>query len=131
MRELKGKIHPDVKVTTNVFKVKLGDKEFTKSKIHISVPAEQHLSKVNIVAIIPKEIAETAEAPDFSEMPLVLEADPVVKWAFKNIPQNQHKDYTFTVDGDAQNFETIAVASAKKPSWLARLIMFFIGKTKS
>jgi len=130
-KELKGKIHPDVVVKTHVYKIKIGDKEITKSKIHISILADEALSKINIVALIPKEIASTASFADFSEQPIVLKDDPVVKWAFKNIPQDQHKDYTFTVDGDAQNFDTIAVAAAKKPSWLARFIAWIISKLKS
>lgn len=124
--ELKGKISPDVIVTTHVYKIKKGDKEITKSKIHISVPAAEPLSKVSVVAIIPKEIAKSAKMIEFSEPPTILQDDPVVKWAFKNIPQNQHKDYTLTVDGDAQNFDTIAVAAAKKPSWLARFIAYIV-----
>jgi len=128
--ELKGNVHPEVNVDTRVFKVRKGGKEITKSKVHISVPAERDLKDVNLVVYIPKEIANSTSAIRFSEKPVILQDDPVVKWAFKNIPQDQHKDYTFTVDGDAQNFDTIAVAAAKKPGFLAKVIAWFVKKLR-
>ncbi|MBW3003524.1 hypothetical protein KY337_03100 [Candidatus Woesearchaeota archaeon] len=122
LKLLKGKLHPDVVVTTKVYEVSNGDNVIDKSKVTYSVTADEELFDVEVLVVVPKDIAGDVKELVFSEMPEVIEKDPVIKWAFKNIPQGQTKDYAFTVSKDVQNFDTLAVAAADNPSWLTRLI---------
>ena len=123
LKKIKGKKNPDVIVTKNVYEVSKGQSSIDKSKLIFSIKAqEESLSNINLLLVIPKTVAKDINALDFSEEPEIIEKDPVIKWAFKNIPQGQTKDYAYTVSQDVQNFETLAVASADRPSWVARLI---------
>ena len=73
-------------------------------------------------------MARNASDISFSEMPEIVQEDPVVKWAFMNIPQGQIKDYSYVVDSDAANFDTLAAATAEKPSFLFRVIAWVLSK---
>ena len=77
-------------------------------------------------AVEPHEIAQHVNDVIFSDDPEVLQEDPVVKWAFTHVPQDQAKDYTFTVDKDIENFDTLAAASAEKPSLLYRMLKWIL-----
>ena len=127
-QEIEGSITPSIALTSKTYKVTSGSKDLIKSKLHISVLAPHHegISQVGTVALIPKEIASTASELTFAEQPTILERDPVVKWAFKNIPQDQAKDYTFTVDKNVQDFEVLAAASAERPSLMFRFIKWLL-----
>lgn len=130
LAQMSGAFTPLVTTSKNVYTVEHGGKSITKSKVVISVPAEDRtISNVDLVAVIPKEAASDVSELSFSEEPEILEADPVVKWAFQNIPQGQIKDYSYTVNADAHNFETLAAATAEKPSLLYRFIMWVLSKT--
>ena len=128
--ELSGPLMPQVAMTLKTYTVTAGDKKVTKSKITVSVSSNLNggISRVGTVAFIPKEIAQVSDEIDFGQRPAIVDPDPVVKWAFKNIPQDQVKDYTFTVNKDVQNFEILAGATAEKPSLMFRIIKWIIEK---
>ncbi|MEA3430606.1 MAG: hypothetical protein U9R08_05010 [Nanoarchaeota archaeon] len=128
LRQIKGKRHPDVKVVKNIYEVINDDKSIDKSKLTYSVTAEEeNINGLELLLVVPKDIAKNVKMLDFSEEPEVIEEDPVIKWAFKNIPQGQTKDYSFTVSKDVQNFDTLAAAAADSPSWLSKLIKKIVG----
>lgn len=126
--ELDGPITPLVTLTAKTYLVSAGENQITKSKITASVfsPENEGISKVSTVVLIPKEVAKTAADVDFGQTPTIIDPDPVVKWAFKNIPQDQAKDYTFTLNQDVQNFEVLASATAERPSLMFRIIKWII-----
>lgn len=128
--ELGGPLMPQVTLTQKTYIVTAGDKKITKSKITISVTSNSNggVSRVGTVVFIPKEVAQVADEIGFGQKPAIVDPDPVVKWAFKNIPQDQAKDYTFTVNKDVQNFEILAGATAEKPSLMFRIIKWIIEK---
>lgn len=127
LRKVKGKEHPDVKVIKNIYEVTKQGNSIDKSKVTFSVSAVEKSIGIDLLVVVPKEIARSVKDLDFSEEPEVIEEDPVIKWAFKNVPQGQTKDYAYTVSKDVQNFDTLAVAAAKKPSWVARLVKAIVG----
>ncbi len=121
--ELKDDMPLEVEVTTEVFELEYEGKEITKSKITIEVPAtKETLERGEVLVYIPKEIASSTNNIVFSEQPIIIQDDPVVKWAFQNVPQGETKTYSYTVNGNAQNFKTLAVAAEKQPSFLQRMI---------
>jgi len=126
--ELDGPLMPQVTMIQKTYTVTAGDKTVIKSKVTISVSSsiDGGISRVGTVAYIPKEVASVSDDLDFGQKPTIIDPDPVVKWAFKNIPQDQVKDYTFTVNKDVQNFEILAGATAEKPSLMFRVIKWII-----
>ncbi|MEM3126521.1 MAG: hypothetical protein QW331_00425 [Candidatus Woesearchaeota archaeon] len=134
--ELKDDIPVEVEVTTKVFEIEHEGKEIVKSKITIEVPAtKETLEKGEVLVFIPKEIAQSTDQITFSEKPIILEKDPLVKWEFKDVPQGSTKAYSYVVDGNAQTYKTIAVAAEKKEikvqqesnSLGAMLFLFIVG----
>ncbi|MEK6823138.1 MAG: hypothetical protein AABY13_04880 [Nanoarchaeota archaeon] len=119
------KIDPDVDV--RVFEIVRGDKTITKSKVTLEIPQGTTMGDGSLIVYIPKELAESVDDMEFSEDVDVIDEDPVVKWAFKNIPQEEYREYSFTVDGDAQNFEVVAQAAASKPAVLTRFMLWLVG----
>jgi hypothetical protein len=118
----------DTEVDTRVFEISHGNNSIKKTRVTINIPARFTLSQGGVVLYIPKELAQSADAIIFTDLPdEILENDPVVKWAFSNVPQDQYREYGFTVDGDAQNFDVVAKAAADEPSLLTRLILWIVG----
>lgn len=126
--ELSGAYNPNISVVRSVYSLSYGGKSLIKSKIVLSIPSiDKTMSNLQVVLVVPKEVAKSAGLLDTSEDAEVLKDDPVIKWAFTNIPQGETKDYSYTVNSDVQNFPTVASASATKPSMLFRMIMWIIG----
>ena len=122
--KLSGDENPQLKISAKAFTVSSGGKTITKSKVIVSIPAEQErLKEGEVVVYIPKEVASSADKLDFSEQPEILENDPVIKWSFENVPQGQVKDLAYTVDGDATKSETVAAATAEHPGWFTKLLL--------
>lgn len=128
---LKGDVYPAVEVTVKTFKVFVGDKEIIKSKITLSIKDEVGhklgSSNLQLIVDIPKEVAQTASELGVSELMEIIKEDPVIKWSMKNLPQNHVKDFSFTTDGNAQNFEVLAKAAADKPSMMGRFVAWIVG----
>lgn len=124
----KGSLEPEVEVRKSSFDVRFGDRTITKSKIIVSVPAKDSISLVDSVVIIPKSVAESASLLDFSERPIIIEDDPVIKWQIANIPEAQTKDYAVIADGDVTDTDITAAAAGKKMSWITRLILWIMGR---
>lgn len=117
-----------VEISKNVYEIKYGERSIVKSKIIMSVPSDKNTGEGAVIVEIPKEIAETTDEMIWArEVPEILEEDPVIKWAFKNIPQNEVKDYAFTVDKDVQNFEILAAGAAENPGLLSKLFAWIAG----
>ncbi len=123
-----GDENPDITIIANSYKVEIAGKKITKTKFRISVPAgKERLREGELVLVVPKKEASSSNFINFAEEPEIINPDPVVKWAFKNVPQDQVKDYTYTIDGDIQNFETIAAASAEHTSFITKLFRIIVG----
>lgn len=119
-------VEPEVE--SRVFEIEHDGKTLTKSRIIVNMPAGFTMSKGEMVVYIPKEIASSVDEIVFSDEPdEIIETDPVVKWAFSNVPQDQYREYGMTVNGDAQNFEVVAKAAANKPSLMTRFIVWLLG----
>ena len=133
--KLSGDENPQVKISAKVFDVSASGKTIKKSKVLVSIPAQNDLlTEGNVVVFIPKEVAQSADKLSFSEQPEILQMDPIIKWSFENVPQGQVKDLAYTVDGDATKAieASSAAAAAEHPGWFTKLILKlaqkFIGK---
>jgi hypothetical protein len=126
-KKLKGK-GLDVEVSSQVFEVSTDTDSITKTKFVISVPSnDSTLKKGEVVVEIPKDAAQNLDDINFiTEPDEVVDPDPVVKWAFNNVPQGQYVDYSFTVDGDAQNFDVLAASAADSPSFMSRIVNWIV-----
>lgn len=127
-REVKGKLNPDVRVEKRALRIEYKDSALDQTEFVYSVePPKGGLSSFELVVEIPKEVAKSVKDIDFRVQPdQVIKDDPVVKWMLKNIPQDKVAEYSFTVDGDVQNFDTLAVAAGDRPSVPQRIVNWFL-----
>ena len=134
------KRHYEVRIRTEQFDISKNDAKVDKSRVSLILNAtDDEIEAGELLVVIPKEIAESIDNVTFSEDPEILEDDPVVKWAFKNIPQGEYKEYSYTVDKDVQTFETLVEAITEedveeeteeekpkpKKSFLQKIVEFF------
>ncbi|MBT4935706.1 PKD domain-containing protein, partial [Candidatus Woesearchaeota archaeon] len=69
-----------------------------RSKTYLTFTASEDLSNVNIIEVIPKEVAMYASTITFpNEKPVILEEDPVVHWHFDSIASGETKELSYIV----------------------------------
>lgn len=124
-KEVKGKIKLKPKITVTDYIIEYNGITIEKSKSLIEIPAGLSLSKLNAVVFIPKSVAANAKLLSFSERPIILKEDPVIKWSLSHMKQGDSKQ--FAVVGDVSDENISVAASADKMSWLTKLIMLFVG----
>lgn len=113
-----------------VFEVKektTGKSVFT-SKVTVTFTADRDLKNVDIVEVIPKNIATSVDEIKFlGAQPKILQADPVVQWSFVEVKQGETKDLSYQISKKIEKVETTTIAVAesevvpevpKKPSIL-------------
>jgi len=127
-KEVKGGLNPDVKVEKRALRIEYKNASIDQTEFVYSVePPNGGLSAFELVVEIPKDVANSVKDIDFKVQPdQVIKDDPVVKWMLKNIPQDKVAEYSFTVDGDVQNFDTLAVAAGDRPSVPQRIVNWFL-----
>lgn len=64
------------------------------STVHIQIDPKTTLEKINIIEIIPKDIAYSADEIIFKNEVIILENDPVIMWHLENIDEEQEITYT-------------------------------------
>ncbi|MBI3036456.1 hypothetical protein HYY73_01690 [Candidatus Woesearchaeota archaeon] len=80
-------------------------------KLSVQAPPDKELKNVEVVEVIPKLAASNVNQVTFKgEKPIVLEADPVVKWFFSQISKGQNKDLSYAINKDIRNIGTSTVA---------------------
>jgi len=128
----KKKSRPIVKKSVSIYKVKGQEKSYI-NKIVVSVTSDNGMNSLELVEIIPKSVAESAGLLVFSERPLILESDPIVKWSFNNLPKDETKDFSYTVKTTEPVDETqlTSVAVGKNPGLTARLVRWELEKGMS
>ena len=126
LKQLKGKLIEDVDLDVEHYEVTVDGVTLNKTRFVIASPAQKGKRDMDFLVEIPKSMVSNASDVDFDIEPEILEEDPVVKWAFQNLPQKESVEYGFTVDGDVQNFEDLAVVAAEHQSILQRIINFFL-----
>lgn len=128
VKEVKGALNPDVKVEKRALRIEYGNSSMDQTEFVYSVePPKGGLTSFELVVEIPKDIARSVKDIDFTVQPdRVIKDDPVVKWMLKNIPQDNVAEYSFTVDGDVQNFDTLAVAAGDRPSVPQRIVNWLL-----
>lgn len=84
-------------------------------KLSVTAPADKALKNVEVIEVIPKAVANNINQVTFKgEKPVVLQADPVVKWAFAEVVKGQTKDLSYAVNKDISNLNTNTLAVSKK-----------------
>ncbi len=84
-------------------------------KLSVTAPADKALKNVEVVEVIPKAVASNINQVTFKgEKPVVLQADPVVKWAFAEVLSGQTKDLSYAVSKDIGSLSTNTIAISKK-----------------
>lgn len=80
-------------------------------KLTVTAPSNKDLKNVEVVEVIPKLAASNVDQVTFKgEQPVVLEADPVVKWFFAQVSKGQNKDLSYAISKDIRNIGTSTVA---------------------
>jgi len=120
---------PEVKKSVKVYKITntRNQQSAIRAKIVISLSSGPGMYDLETMEIIPKELAEDASQAHFLENAIVIEADPIVKWNFDYVPDDQEKDYAYVVDKEIESVETTTISRGNKVGWLAKLLSFLIG----
>jgi len=80
---------------------------------------------IEIIEEIPKSVAQNVSQISFSVDPEIIEEDPVVKWAFQNVPQKEEKKYAQTKGVQTFN-ETTANADESLVQKAAKQIIYSV-----
>ncbi|MFH1641638.1 MAG: hypothetical protein ABIC04_01935 [Nanoarchaeota archaeon] len=126
---LKGMKKPTITKNLDVYELstKDGSKAAFQSKIIISLSYGSSLNNLNLIENVPKTVAENAADLVFSEDPVILQADPVVKWNFEHIPEGQTKEYSYTVNKKLEEIESVSVAAGAEPGFFTKIIAKIVG----
>lgn len=65
-----------------------------KTDIVVKVRIVEPIEKMDIIEVIPKEIAQTAGELTFSVVPTIIEDDPIVMWHLENVTEDIELTYT-------------------------------------
>jgi len=108
-----------------VLNVETNAKTF-QTKVMISFSDSIGIIDLEFVEFIPKDMTMNADQLTFSEYPIILEYDPIVKWDFNNIPKGQTKDYSYVVNKEIDRLDSQTLAGVTRPGKLARFINFIL-----
>ena len=85
-----------------------------------TVKPKTDLEAIEIFEVIPKSVASDLSKINFTENPIVVSNDPIVKWKLNQLSLNSQKEITYLVEGNhlskAGDFLTIIVANSSLPS---------------
>ncbi len=110
------------KIERNVIRAmnKETGREETKTQIKKRIIAEKDYGTLVVIEDIPKTVAQHISSLSFSEQPEVLEADPVVKWNFNNVPKGSEVDVSYAVDGEV-SADSEAIVGGEDPGFFGKL----------
>ena len=102
-------------VTMTTYKVNNKDTGDTvyRTKITITIEALSNMENVEIIEVIPKDVAADVSEIIFTTEPIVLQADPIVQWNIPLIASGQSIDLSYYVSKKLTsiNDKTIAVGT--------------------
>ena len=124
LEKIKKSKTPNIKKELIVYKISTKDglKSAHQSKTIVGITHEKSLNRIDLVENIPKSTAESADKLIFSEQPVILVNDPVVKWDFDHVPKGQTKEVSYTVNKKLDKIESTSAAGGKEPGFFANLI---------
>ncbi|MBI2145671.1 hypothetical protein HYU18_05130 [Candidatus Woesearchaeota archaeon] len=106
-----GSVTKTIEVVKATNKVTKEEAVVSVVKLSVVAPADKPLKNVEVVEVIPKLAASNVNQVSFKgEQPIVLEADPVVKWFFSEVGKGQKKDLSYAINKDIRNVGTSTVA---------------------
>jgi hypothetical protein len=83
-----------------------------KTKVTLTVEVDGESEVVTFVHVIPKDVAADVLDVTFTgAIPEILQADPIVKWTFTDV--NEDQDVSYIVDGEVTSMQSKSVAAAK------------------
>ncbi|MFC1697922.1 hypothetical protein ACFL1H_06290, partial [Nanoarchaeota archaeon] len=118
------KAMPIISESLNVYELKDGSGYI--NKVVISVDSKGGMNSLEIALDIPKSVANDVDELSFSERPIILDKDPIVKWNFNNLPPEETKDYSYTVETDEplEEVPSTTYAAGNNPSLFAKFVRF-------
>ncbi|MCA9478643.1 MAG: hypothetical protein KC535_05845 [Nanoarchaeota archaeon] len=129
LKKIKRRTPPTITKDLNVFEITTKNGTYNVSKIVVGIGSgKKSLNRLSIIEVIPKEIAENANLLTFSELPDVIEIDPIVKWNFDHVPAEDQKEYSYTVQGEVEEVNSTTYSGGKEPSAFAEAILNVIDK---
>ncbi|MBI2581182.1 hypothetical protein HYV85_05265 [Candidatus Woesearchaeota archaeon] len=106
-----GSVKKTIEVVKATNKVTKEEVVVSVVKLSVTAPGNQDLKNVEVVEVIPKAAASNVNQVTFKgEKPIVLEADPVVKWFFAQVSKGQKKDLSYAINKDIRSIGTSTVA---------------------
>jgi hypothetical protein len=104
-----------VRKTVEVVKATNEDtkEEVTVSIVKLSLDAVNDMKDVEVIEVIPKAAANDVSQVTFlGEQPEVLQADPVVKWAFAEVKKGESKDLSYSINKNIGTVSSTTVGVA-------------------
>ncbi len=97
-----------------------------RAKVLLSVTSPGGVYDVETMEVIPKSISDNTGNMGFVELPVILEADPIVKWNFDYVPEEQAKDYTYVTEKGMDNVDTTTISKGFEVGAFAKFVVFLI-----
>ena len=88
--------------------------EVYRTRISLTITAEEDAEEITIVQVIPKDVARTVSELVFPNgmVPRVLQDDPIIEWVFEDVKAGQELDMSYIVSKKVENVSTQTLTSA-------------------
>lgn len=83
------------------------------SKITLTITADKDMKNLNLIEVIPKDVAKNLSEVAFKVQPKILQSDPIVQWTFDAIGKGETKDLSYTVNKKLSSITSTSLAAAK------------------
>lgn len=103
-----------------------GGKSTIRAKVMLTVSSRRGIYDIETMEVIPKSMSESAYGMGFAEKPVIIEADPIVKWNFDYVPEDQAKDYAYITDKDIDSVDSKTLSKGFEVGAFAKFLVFMI-----
>ncbi len=126
-RETKAKSSFSLKKELFVKRIKTKDNtSFIVTQVTLTIQPKKNESTIDVVEVIPKEIAQNVAELAFSLSPIILQGDPIIMWHLENV--NTPVELTYTVAKNTSLTGNTVLLSGKNQSfqWDILLPLLFV-----
>jgi len=102
------------------------DESVIRAKVLLTVTSPGGVYDVETMEVIPKSMSDNVGNMGFAEVPVIIEADPIVKWNFDYVPEDQAKDYAYVSEKDIDAVDSTTHSTGFKIGAFAKFIVFLI-----
>lgn len=83
------------------------------SKVTLTIKADKDMKNLNLIEVIPKDVAKNVSEVAFKVQPKILQSDPIVQWTFDLLQKGDTKDLSYTVNKKLSSLTSTFLAAAK------------------